>query len=182
MLGLSFVGITIAFAVSLGFDYVIIVLLNWLFGSAFAVGSIAGTIYSLIQDISYLGAVILYILTVLLLLSLYIISSWKTTKKDSKPLKSRVDQLLQDTIRVLISALRLFLIFVMFIIFFAVCLFLISWVLSQTIPIVETLKIFTVFIVVIAYVVYVSQPLWEYGKDIFHKLFEKPDEQEDSKT
>jgi len=186
VLVLSIVGITVAFAVSLILDFVIILLLNWLFGSALAAGSIAGTIFSSIQYISYLGAGISYILMGLLLLGLFtkhfLSSFWETTKKDSKPLKSRIKQLLQDTIRVLIIALSLFLIFVILIFAIAGSLFLISRVLSPSILFVEAVKIVTAWIVVIAYVVFVALPLWQYGKDIFHKLFEKPDEQEDSKT
>jgi len=183
---LSIVSVTIVFAVSLGFDFVIILMLNWLFGTALGVGSIAGTIFSSIQYISYLGAGISYFLMVFLLLGLYTINSlsplWRTTKKDPKPLKSRINRLLQDTSLVLVNAIRLFLLLATLILAIASALTLTSWVLSPAILFLEAVKIFTAFAVVIAYVVNVAPPLWQYGRDIFHKLFEKPDEQEDSRT
>ncbi len=183
---LSIVSITIVFAVSLGFDSVIILMLNWLFGTALGAGTTAGIIFSSIQYISYLGAGISYFLMVFLLLGLYTISSfnpsWRTTKKDPKPLKSKVDQLLQDTSIVLANSIHLFLLLTMLIFAIASALALMTLVPSPTTLFLEAVKIFTAFAIVIAYVVNIAPPLWQYGKDVFHKLFEKPDEQEESKT
>ncbi len=183
---LSIVSVTIVFAASLGFDFVIILTLKWLFGSAFGAGSIAGIIFSSIQYISYLGAGISYFLMIFLLLGLYTINSlspsWRAVKKNSKSLKSRVDQLWQDTRRVLIDILWLFLVFIALIFAIASALALISWALSPILLFLEAVKIFTAVAIVTAYVVNIAPPLWHYGKDIFHKLFEKSDEQEESKV